>query len=222
MEEAFVLPHRLMVPVRHDLPLETLVSMKSPIPIGLLEVEILEAENLIAADVFFIGGSREGLPFHLNQLTAMCGQILRCFIAEGFLIVLALGCQKENAGAGQRLLGPLRGVHRWPRKDADLHEEEYAQSEVVFLNREKASTLTVAYTPMQVSRRSPSLALVARESSDVKACPQSAEPNLLDGPDYFLVYDLSQVIRLEVFDDDPVYDDYIGLLPGSKFYSTHN
>mmetsp|Transcript_26630 Transcript_26630/g.61228 ORF Transcript_26630/g.61228 Transcript_26630/m.61228 type:complete len:797 (+) Transcript_26630:106-2496(+) len=126
MEEAFVLPHRLMVPVRHDLPLETLVSMKSPIPIGLLEVEILEAENLIAADVFFIGGKGSSDPY----------------------VEFTVGLAKTRTSTKRNTLNP-----KW-----------------------------------------------------------------LDGPDYFLVYDLSQVIRLEVFDDDPVYDDYIGLLPGYSVY----
>mmetsp|Transcript_21353 Transcript_21353/g.39075 ORF Transcript_21353/g.39075 Transcript_21353/m.39075 type:complete len:800 (-) Transcript_21353:46-2445(-) len=126
MEEAFVLPHRLMVPVRHDLPLETLVSMKSPIPIGLLEVEILEAENLIAADISLIAGKGSSDPY----------------------VEFSVGLAKMRTSTKKNTLNP-----KW-----------------------------------------------------------------YEGPDYFMVYDLSQVVRLEVYDDDPVYDDHIGLLPGYSVY----
>mmetsp|Transcript_20203 Transcript_20203/g.47122 ORF Transcript_20203/g.47122 Transcript_20203/m.47122 type:complete len:820 (-) Transcript_20203:219-2678(-) len=125
MEEAFVLPHRLLVPVRHDLPLETLVSMKSPMPIGLLELEILEAENLIAADTSLTG-----------------------------------------------------------KQSSDPYVE-----------------FRVGLAKMRTSTISNTL-----------------NPKWSDGPDYHFVYNLSQVIRLEVYDDDTFTDDLIGLLPGYSVY----
>mmetsp|Transcript_35242 Transcript_35242/g.64421 ORF Transcript_35242/g.64421 Transcript_35242/m.64421 type:complete len:744 (-) Transcript_35242:148-2379(-) len=125
MEEAFVLPHRLIVPVRHDLALETLVSMKSPLPIGLLEVEVLEAENLLAADTSLTG---------------------------------------------------------------------------------KASS--DPYVKVKVG-------LASMRSSTIAS---TLNPKWSDGPDYLLVYNLSQTIRVEVYDDDQLGFDLIGLLPGYNVY----
>mmetsp|Transcript_33353 Transcript_33353/g.76095 ORF Transcript_33353/g.76095 Transcript_33353/m.76095 type:complete len:738 (+) Transcript_33353:101-2314(+) len=125
MEEAFVLPHRLIVPVRHDLALETLVSMKSPLPIGLLEVEVLEAENLLAGDTSLTG---------------------------------------------------------------------------------KASS--DPYVKVRVG-------LATMRSTTI---PSTLDPRWKDGPDYLLVYNLSQTIRVEVYDDDTLGSDMIGLLPGYNVY----
>mmetsp|Transcript_12551 Transcript_12551/g.28056 ORF Transcript_12551/g.28056 Transcript_12551/m.28056 type:complete len:817 (+) Transcript_12551:75-2525(+) len=125
LEEAFVLPHRLVVPLRHDLPLETLVSMKSPVPIGVLEVEILEAEHLIAADKSITG---------------------------------------------------------------KLSSDPYVECSVGLA---KMRSSTIANT---------------------------LNPKWADGPDHLLVYNLSQVVRLEVYDDDTFADDLIGLLPGYSVY----
>lgn len=51
LSDCFVLPHRVMVKWKHDISLEKLVEVKSPLPLGLLEVEVLEARNLRALDV---------------------------------------------------------------------------------------------------------------------------------------------------------------------------
>mmetsp|Transcript_39952 Transcript_39952/g.105698 ORF Transcript_39952/g.105698 Transcript_39952/m.105698 type:complete len:807 (-) Transcript_39952:220-2640(-) len=55
MAETFVLPHRLLVKTRKDIPLEELVKVKSPLPIGILEIEVLEARGLPASDSALTG-----------------------------------------------------------------------------------------------------------------------------------------------------------------------
>ena len=52
-----VLPHRLLLKMRKDIALEDLVSLKSPVPLGLLEVEICEARDLQPAEKGFLGQS---------------------------------------------------------------------------------------------------------------------------------------------------------------------
>lgn len=42
---------------RPDVALETMIAIKSPLPIGLLEIEVCEAKNLLALDVRPFGGS---------------------------------------------------------------------------------------------------------------------------------------------------------------------
>jgi len=55
LADGYILPHRFVQKVRKDLPLETMVTMKSPLPLGLLEIEVLEGKNLPAADVSITG-----------------------------------------------------------------------------------------------------------------------------------------------------------------------
>jgi hypothetical protein len=55
LEESYILPHRYVHKVQKDLPLETLVAMKSPLPLGVLKVEILKAKKLPAADTSLTG-----------------------------------------------------------------------------------------------------------------------------------------------------------------------
>jgi Ca2+-dependent lipid-binding protein len=55
LHEGYILPHRYLHKVKKDLPLETLIAMKSPLPLGLLRIQILEAQNLPAADTSITG-----------------------------------------------------------------------------------------------------------------------------------------------------------------------
>eukprot|EP00927_Polykrikos_kofoidii_P035813 TRINITY_DN30335_c0_g1_i1.p1 TRINITY_DN30335_c0_g1~~TRINITY_DN30335_c0_g1_i1.p1 ORF type:complete len:797 (-),score=100.07 TRINITY_DN30335_c0_g1_i1:58-2448(-) len=61
LRDNVVLPHRLVNAVRRDLSLETFISTKSPLPLGVLEVEILDAESLIASDTRITGNTSD--PF---------------------------------------------------------------------------------------------------------------------------------------------------------------
>jgi len=54
--DSYVLPHRMVVKARH-IALETMIAVKSPLPIGLLEIEVCEAKNLLALDLRPFGGS---------------------------------------------------------------------------------------------------------------------------------------------------------------------
>jgi len=51
LNKMFVLPNRRLLKARPDVALETLVELKSPLPIGLLEVQVLEARNLPRIDM---------------------------------------------------------------------------------------------------------------------------------------------------------------------------
>jgi hypothetical protein len=55
LAEGYILPHRFVQRVRKDLPLEQMVTMKSPLPLGLLQVEVLEGRNLPASDTSLVG-----------------------------------------------------------------------------------------------------------------------------------------------------------------------
>jgi len=55
LADGYILPHRYVQKIRKDLPLETMVTMKSPLPLGLLQIEVLEGKNLPAADVSITG-----------------------------------------------------------------------------------------------------------------------------------------------------------------------
>jgi len=125
LEESFILPHNMMVKIRKDLPLETLISVKSPLPLGLLEVEVLEAEGLIAGDTNLMG-----------------------------------------------------------EQTSDPYVE-------VRVGQGKIRTSTVSKT---------------------------TSPTWNDGPDYLLVYNLNQLIRIEVFDDDLLKYDLLGLVPGYNVF----
>jgi len=57
LSDSYVLPHRMVVKARPDVALETMIAIKSPLPIGLLEIEVCEAKNLLALDVRPFGGS---------------------------------------------------------------------------------------------------------------------------------------------------------------------
>jgi hypothetical protein len=48
--EGYILPNQFLLKVKKDLPLETYAAMKSPPPLGLLQIEVVEAENLPAVD----------------------------------------------------------------------------------------------------------------------------------------------------------------------------
>eukprot|EP00971_Amphidinium_carterae_P059317 1172930-Amphidinium_carterae.1 len=55
LTDNFVLPNRAIMRTRPDVPLETLLEVKSPLPLGVLEVQVLEAESLIASDTNLTG-----------------------------------------------------------------------------------------------------------------------------------------------------------------------
>jgi hypothetical protein len=55
LADGYILPNRFVQKVRKDLPLETMVTMKSPLPLGLLQFEVLEAKNLPASDTSLTG-----------------------------------------------------------------------------------------------------------------------------------------------------------------------
>eukprot|EP00927_Polykrikos_kofoidii_P009812 TRINITY_DN14111_c0_g1_i2.p1 TRINITY_DN14111_c0_g1~~TRINITY_DN14111_c0_g1_i2.p1 ORF type:complete len:818 (+),score=105.14 TRINITY_DN14111_c0_g1_i2:184-2637(+) len=57
LNDTVVLPHRLVHAMRKDLSLETLTNAKSPLPLGVLEIEIFEAKGLIASDIALVGES---------------------------------------------------------------------------------------------------------------------------------------------------------------------
>jgi len=50
LSDFLVLPHRTVVKTRKDISLETLVQVKSPLPLGILEVEVVKAKDLLALD----------------------------------------------------------------------------------------------------------------------------------------------------------------------------
>jgi hypothetical protein len=62
LSEGYILPHRFVQKVRKDLPLETMVTMKSPLPLGLLIIEVMEGKNLPASDTS-ITGKKSSDPF---------------------------------------------------------------------------------------------------------------------------------------------------------------
>jgi len=62
LADGYILPHRFTQKVRKDLPLETMINCKSPLPLGVLQVEVLEARNVKAADVS-ITGHKKSDPF---------------------------------------------------------------------------------------------------------------------------------------------------------------
>lgn len=62
LAEGYILPHRFVQKVRKDLPLETMVTAKSPLPLGLLVIDVLEGKNLPAADTS-ITGKKSSDPF---------------------------------------------------------------------------------------------------------------------------------------------------------------
>jgi len=125
LQDSFILPHNLMMKTRKDLPLETLTTVKSPLPIGLLEIEVIEARDLIAADMSLTG-----------------------------------------------------------KASSDPYVE-------VRVGQGKMRTSTVS---------------------------NSVNPTWTDGPDYMLVYNLAQMVRIEVFDDDTFSDDILGQVMGYNVY----
>lgn len=62
LAEGFILPHRFVQKIRKDLPLETMVNCKTPLPMGMLQIEVLEAKDLPAADTS-ITGKKSSDPF---------------------------------------------------------------------------------------------------------------------------------------------------------------
>lgn len=62
LAEGFILPHRYVHKLRKDLPLETLINMKSPLPLGVLQVEVLEGKDLPASDTSLMG-AKSSDPF---------------------------------------------------------------------------------------------------------------------------------------------------------------
>jgi len=62
LAEGYILPHRFVQKVRKDLPLETMVTAKSPLPLGLLIIDVLEGRKLPAADTS-ITGKKSSDPF---------------------------------------------------------------------------------------------------------------------------------------------------------------
>lgn len=63
LAEGYILPHRFVQKIRKDLPLETMVTMKSPLPLGLLIVEVMEGRSLPAADTSYVTGKKSSDPF---------------------------------------------------------------------------------------------------------------------------------------------------------------
>jgi len=58
LAESYILPHRFVQNVEKNMPLETMVAMKSPVPMGILRVEVLEGRDLPAADINILTGKR--------------------------------------------------------------------------------------------------------------------------------------------------------------------
>lgn len=58
LADGFILPHRLVQNVEKNISLETMISMKSPLPEGVLRIEVLEGKNLPGADVNMLTGKR--------------------------------------------------------------------------------------------------------------------------------------------------------------------
>eukprot|EP00971_Amphidinium_carterae_P150346 2980778-Amphidinium_carterae.1 len=112
----FVLPNRALMRTRPDVPLETLLEVKSPLPLGVLEVEVIEAVDLLASDVN-LTGKRTSDPY----------------------LEIRVG----------------NGVSR---------------------------TSTVLGT---------------------------TSPKWTDGPDYLWVYDMTQMVRIDLFDDDVWKEDFL-------------
>lgn len=61
--DSFVLPHRQLIKVQKSVPLETLVQAKSPLPLGVLIIEVFEAENIIASDTNITGKQASSDPY---------------------------------------------------------------------------------------------------------------------------------------------------------------
>lgn len=55
LQDSYILPNRYTHRVRKDLSLDTLVNMKSPPPLGVLKIQVLEGRGLTAADVSLFG-----------------------------------------------------------------------------------------------------------------------------------------------------------------------
>lgn len=126
LAENFVLPARMLYKVRKDLPLETLLAVKSPVPAGLLEVEVVEAEGLMASDVALVGKATSD-PF----------------------VTIQVG------------------------------DAEYRSSTV----------------------------------------SRSVNPKWSDGPDYMPVYNMNQLVKINIYDDDVLTeDDHIGLVDHVTVY----
>jgi hypothetical protein len=62
LAEGYILPHRFVQKLRKDLSLETMINCKTPLPLGVLQVEVLEAKNLPAADTS-ITGTKSSDPY---------------------------------------------------------------------------------------------------------------------------------------------------------------
>eukprot|EP00403_Amphidinium_massartii_P001250 CAMPEP_0178381172 /NCGR_PEP_ID=MMETSP0689_2-20121128/5844_1 /TAXON_ID=160604 /ORGANISM="Amphidinium massartii, Strain CS-259" /LENGTH=847 /DNA_ID=CAMNT_0020001343 /DNA_START=53 /DNA_END=2592 /DNA_ORIENTATION=- len=126
IQDNFVLPNRALMRTRPDVPLETLLEVKSPLPIGVLEIEVVEAKDLLASDTH-VTGKPSSDPF------------VEIRIGNGMI---------------------------------------------------RTST-------------------VMRNTS----------PKWTDGPDYLLVYDMTQMVRIDIFDDDVwTEDDSLGFVPGFNVY----
>merc|ERR1719424_1183481 len=63
LADSFILPNRFVQRIEKNIPLETMVSMKSPLPLGVLRIEVFEGRNLPAADVSMWTGKRTSDPF---------------------------------------------------------------------------------------------------------------------------------------------------------------
>jgi len=62
LQDGYILPNRYLHKVRKDLALETLVLMKSPPPLGVLLIHVLEGRNLKAAETSVMG-TKSSDPF---------------------------------------------------------------------------------------------------------------------------------------------------------------
>lgn len=58
LADSFILPNRFVQNIEQNLPLEKRINMKSPLPLAVLRVEVLEGRNLPAADISLVTGKR--------------------------------------------------------------------------------------------------------------------------------------------------------------------
>jgi hypothetical protein len=63
LADGYVLPHRYVHNFEKNLPLETMIEMKSPLPLGVLRIEVLEGKGLPAGDTNFLTGLRNSDVF---------------------------------------------------------------------------------------------------------------------------------------------------------------
>jgi hypothetical protein len=127
LRDGFILPQRFVQRVRKDLPLETLVNMKSPIPLGMLEITVLEAEGLPAADTSLTGERTFSDPY---------------------------------------------------------------------------VTVQVGYATMRTS-----------------TCPETLNPKWAEPPGHLFVYNVAQLVRVVVYDDDLLGQEVLGMMVGYSVYT---